>query len=479
MRRAAVTGRRRARASRCKGGCARRGGEASIGVVRRTPPAALLSALVALLLVPAAAPAAGGVLVMDAHGHVRAHRDAAAATTAEARPSAAAARALRAAARDARPRADDARVGPRRPGRPRRPRRRHRRGAHDLGRGLAERERDAEEAPRRATRAARRGRGQPRRRWPRAGRLTPSRAAAGVPDARAQPRLVGAGPAAALRRSACGFAGSELVWQFYPGQGIQVQWLGHVRQGQRGLRRQGQRPAARLLGRGPGARRRSAPAAWPSSTLFQFDGGRPPWVSSLAQGTGTPGAVARRVAPGRPRLRPTPRAARWAIFRTPPPEGVRVATRGRGPLPPVLLRAEAAHRQRLRAVAQRPARLAGSAQRRRRARRCSTAGEAELRARAARASTRARGRCTRAPARASPTLELPRAAARLPALAVRPPDDGREKAAAARRGAVLRSRAALHRRPHDAARPRASPTSGRAASTAMRLRFRCRQDLAR
>jgi hypothetical protein len=66
---------------------------------------------------------------------------------------------------------------------------------------------------------------------------------------------------------------------------------------------------------------RAGGIAWES--LFSFDGGRPPWVSGLTQGTAIQ-AYSRAAA----RLRSGPyfETARAAlgIFRTPPPEGVRV-----------------------------------------------------------------------------------------------------------------------------------------------------------
>ena len=117
------------------------------------------------------------------------------------------------------------------------------------------------------------------------------------------------------------FAPSQIVWQFYPGQGWQIQWLGTfgkanalwtVKTRDNDLRR--------LLDEALGlATRRAGGIAF--EYLFHFDGGRPPWVSGLAQGTGlsalTRGAV---------RLKDTKYfdAARTAlgIFKEPPPAGV-------------------------------------------------------------------------------------------------------------------------------------------------------------
>ena len=117
------------------------------------------------------------------------------------------------------------------------------------------------------------------------------------------------------------FAPSQIVWQFYPGQGWQIQWLGTfgkanalwmVKTRDDDLRRL--LDEALSLGT-----RRAGGMAF--EYLFRFDGGRPPWVSGLAQGTGL-SALAR----GAVRLKDAKYfdAARAAlgIFKTPPPAGV-------------------------------------------------------------------------------------------------------------------------------------------------------------
>jgi D-glucuronyl C5-epimerase-like protein len=121
------------------------------------------------------------------------------------------------------------------------------------------------------------------------------------------------------------FEGSQLVWQYYPGQGIQVQWLGTFGRAN-GLWQAKTRDvelralldeAARL------AVPRAGGIAWES--MFSFDGGHPPWVSGLTQGTAIQ-AYSRAAV--RLQLPPYFEIARAAlgVFRTPPPEGVRVAT---------------------------------------------------------------------------------------------------------------------------------------------------------
>jgi hypothetical protein len=82
------------------------------------------------------------------------------------------------------------------------------------------------------------------------------------------------------------FPPSQLVWQFYPGQGWQIQWLGtfgkanalwSIRTRDADLRRLLDEALSLAVSRGGGIA---------FEYLFRFDGGRPPWVSSLAQGTG-------------------------------------------------------------------------------------------------------------------------------------------------------------------------------------------------
>jgi hypothetical protein len=82
------------------------------------------------------------------------------------------------------------------------------------------------------------------------------------------------------------FAGSELVWEYYPGQGIELQELGSFGEAD-GLYTGG--PAdypqlhqlmSELI---PLAVKRAGGLAW--EYYFKFDGGRPPWVSAMAQGT--------------------------------------------------------------------------------------------------------------------------------------------------------------------------------------------------
>ncbi len=121
------------------------------------------------------------------------------------------------------------------------------------------------------------------------------------------------------------FSGSRLVWQSYPGQGIQIQWLGTFgRMNQlflaKGYDTELHDMAAEVR---DFAVKRAGGIAW--EYQFQFGGGRPPWVSGLAQGTGIQ-ALARAAARlHEPEWFDVARAG-LGIFRTPPPTGVRIRT---------------------------------------------------------------------------------------------------------------------------------------------------------
>jgi hypothetical protein len=82
------------------------------------------------------------------------------------------------------------------------------------------------------------------------------------------------------------FSGSQLVWEYYPGQGIELQVLGSFGKAD-GLYSAGRTHYGRLrslLGELiPLAVHRAGGLAW--EYYFSFDGGRPPWVSAMAQGT--------------------------------------------------------------------------------------------------------------------------------------------------------------------------------------------------
>jgi hypothetical protein len=83
------------------------------------------------------------------------------------------------------------------------------------------------------------------------------------------------------------FAGSQLVWQYYAGQGIQLQVLGSFGKAD-GLYTSGlggyaalQQLLAQLI---PLAAQRGGGLTW--EYYFHFDGGAPPWTSAMSQATG-------------------------------------------------------------------------------------------------------------------------------------------------------------------------------------------------
>ncbi len=125
------------------------------------------------------------------------------------------------------------------------------------------------------------------------------------------------------------FPDSELVYQHYAGHGIQIQWLatfGKLNGYWTGGKRYNER-AGRLLDEAlPLATGRAGGLAW--EYLFPFDGQKPPWVSSLAQGTGLQ-AMARMAFKLNRQADAIPIVGRGlGIFQTPPPAGVRVEIDG-------------------------------------------------------------------------------------------------------------------------------------------------------
>ena len=122
------------------------------------------------------------------------------------------------------------------------------------------------------------------------------------------------------------FPGSELVWQFVPGQGLQLHPLanfGKLNAYAKSRSRRNTAPNTLLLDELLSiAVPRGGALAW--EYYFTFAGGRPPWVSGLAQGTGLQ-AIARSAAKlGRmPELLPRIQAG-LTLFEQAPPTGVRI-----------------------------------------------------------------------------------------------------------------------------------------------------------
>ncbi len=121
------------------------------------------------------------------------------------------------------------------------------------------------------------------------------------------------------------FPPSKIVWEHYPGQGIEIQWLAtfgeangyYLSNHENGNLRQ-------LLGEViPLATKRGGGIAW--EYLFQFDGGLPPWTSGLSQGTALQ-VLARAWSRFKEAAYLTAAQQALGVFQTPPPQGVRVPT---------------------------------------------------------------------------------------------------------------------------------------------------------
>ena len=121
------------------------------------------------------------------------------------------------------------------------------------------------------------------------------------------------------------FPGSHIVWEYYPGQGIEIQWLatfgeanGYYLQGHENTQLQ------ELLNEiVPLATQRAGGITW--EYMFHFDGGAPPWTSALTQGTALQ-AFSRAWSRLKTPTYLTAAQQALKLFQAPPPEGVRVAT---------------------------------------------------------------------------------------------------------------------------------------------------------
>jgi hypothetical protein len=119
--------------------------------------------------------------------------------------------------------------------------------------------------------------------------------------------------------------GSKIVWEYYAGQGIEIQWLGTFGEGN-GYYLSGHENAnlrqllSEIL---PLATKRAGGIAW--EYMFQFDGGKPPWTSGLSQGTALQVLARSWSRFKEPALLAAAQQA-VGVFQTPPSSGVQVKT---------------------------------------------------------------------------------------------------------------------------------------------------------
>lgn len=122
------------------------------------------------------------------------------------------------------------------------------------------------------------------------------------------------------------FAGSQLVWEYYQGQGIELQVLanfgkadGLYTAGPSGYAQMGELLSELI----PLAVLRGGGLTW--EYYFHFDGGSPPWTSAMSQGTAIEALTRAYQASGNGSYLQLAHQA-LAVFTVAPPVGVRVAT---------------------------------------------------------------------------------------------------------------------------------------------------------
>ncbi len=122
------------------------------------------------------------------------------------------------------------------------------------------------------------------------------------------------------------FTGSQLVWEYYPGQGIELQVLASFGKAD-GLYTAGPSDYSEMSGLLgeliPLAVRRGGGMTW--EYYFRFDGGVPPWTSAMSQGTAIEALTRAYEASGNATYLQLAHQA-LPVFTVAPPVGVRVAT---------------------------------------------------------------------------------------------------------------------------------------------------------
>src|SRR5271165_6518466 len=121
------------------------------------------------------------------------------------------------------------------------------------------------------------------------------------------------------------FPPSKIVWEYYAGQGIEIQWLGTFGEANGYYLSVHENANLRqLLGEVlPLATKRAGGIAW--EYLFRFDGGSPPWTSGLSQGTALQ-VLARAWQRFKEPVYLAAAQQALGVFEAPPRAGVRVRT---------------------------------------------------------------------------------------------------------------------------------------------------------
>ena len=122
------------------------------------------------------------------------------------------------------------------------------------------------------------------------------------------------------------FPPSKLIWEYYPGQGIEIQWLATFGEGNAFYNSGHENSNLRqLVGEIiPLASSRAGGIAW--EYLFRFDGGVPPWTSGLSQGTALQ-VLSRAWLRFKEPAYLTAAQQALGIFKQSPSQGVRVPTK--------------------------------------------------------------------------------------------------------------------------------------------------------
>jgi D-glucuronyl C5-epimerase C-terminus len=120
------------------------------------------------------------------------------------------------------------------------------------------------------------------------------------------------------------FQGSKLVWEYYPGQGVEIQWLATFGKANGYFFAKETTALKEVLNEAIAlATQRAGGVAW--EYMFQFDGGSPPWTSGLSQGTAIQ-VLARAWSRTHEPQYLTAAQQALGIFKTGPSAGVRVGT---------------------------------------------------------------------------------------------------------------------------------------------------------